>query len=329
MKSQTLVFELIILAIISCGPRDQKVKISGEQKDSTYTGPIIDMHIHAFDEHSSFSQMLGQEMNLAMTGKTYTASTSMDKLKEETFAKFEEHNIVKAMVSQGELWYDFAPEKVVIGNNHRLSIDELKQKYKEGRLHILGEVAPSYQGILPTDDRMEKYFDLAEELGIPLAYHMFPGGPPGGAYFMYPKTRAFQGKPLQFEDILLSHPKMKFYIMHAGWPYLEDMKALMYAHPQVYVDIGVIDWVLPRKEFHHFLKGLVDAGFGKRIMFGTDQMIWVESIDDAIDAVNSADFLSNEQKEDIFYNNAARFLALTSEEIARHKMEPGSAHHKR
>jgi hypothetical protein len=42
--------------------------------------------------------MLGQEMDLVMTGKTYTASKSMDDLKKETFAKFEEHNIVKAMV---------------------------------------------------------------------------------------------------------------------------------------------------------------------------------------------------------------------------------------
>jgi hypothetical protein len=225
------------------------------------------------------------------------------------------------MVSQGELWYDFFPEKVIIGNNHLLSIDELKQKHKEGKLDVLGEVAPNYQGVLPTDKSLEKYYDLAEQLGIPVGYHMFPGGPPGGAYIMYPKTRAFQGKPLQLEHILFARPKMKIYIMHAGWPYLEDMKALMYAHPQVYVGIGVIDWVLPRKEFHHFLKGLVDSGFGKRIMFGTDQMIWVETIKDAIDAVNSAGFLSMQEKEDIFYNNAARFLGLTNEEIKRHKIK--------
>ena len=95
----------------------------------------------------------------------------------------------------------------------------------------------------------------------------------------------------------------------------------MYAHPQVYVELGVIDWVLPRKEFHNFLKGLVDAGFGKRIMFGTDQMIWVETIDDAIESVNSAYFLTMEQKEDIFYNNAAKFLGFTEEEIKMHKSQ--------
>ena len=107
--------------------------------------------------------------------------------------------------------------------------------------------------------------------------------------------------------------------MHAGWPYLEDMKALMYAHPQVYVDLGVICWAIPKKEFHNFLRGLVEAGFGNRIMFGSDQMVWVNTIDEGIKAINSADFLSMEQKENIFYNNAARFLGLTKEEIKKHK----------
>lgn len=47
---------------------------------ASYSGPIIDMHIHAFDDESSFNAMLGREMDLAMNGKTYIASTSMEKL---------------------------------------------------------------------------------------------------------------------------------------------------------------------------------------------------------------------------------------------------------
>ena len=306
---------LLVLCLASC---ETKVTTQETNNNSEiYTGPIIDMHIHAFDE----IYFGGQNYTNPLTGKTYKASKSVEKLKEDTFAKFKKHNIVKSMVSQGELWYDHAPDVVIIGNNHHLSIKELRKKHSEGKLDVLGEVAPNYDGILPTDPQLAKYFDLAEELKIPIAYHMFPGGPPGGAYFVYPKTRAHQAKPLQLEEILISRPKMKIYIMHAGWSYLDDMKALMYAHPQVYVDLGVISWVLPRKEFHNFLKGLVEAGYGKRIMFGSDQMIWVETIDEAIAAVNSADFLTLSQKEDIFYNNAARFLELSEEEITKHKQK--------
>ncbi len=53
-------------------------------------------------------------------------------------------------------------------------------------------------------------------------------------------------------------------------------------------------------------------------MFGSDQMMWPEVIDIAIETIEAADFLTEEEKRDIFYNNAARFLRLSEEEIARH-----------
>jgi predicted TIM-barrel fold metal-dependent hydrolase len=46
-------------------------------------------------------------------------------------------------------------------------------------------------------------------------------------------------------------------------------------------------------------------------MFGSDQIIWPETMRVAIEAIESATFLTAEQKRDIFYNNAARFLRLT------------------
>jgi hypothetical protein len=46
-------------------------------------------------------------------------------------------------------------------------------------------------------------------------------------------------------------------------------------------------------------------------------MVWPEAIDLSIEAINSADFLTPEQKRDIFYNNAARFLRLSKEEIEK------------
>jgi hypothetical protein len=70
--------------------------------------------------------------------------------------------------------------------------------------------------------------------------------------------------------------------------------------------------------FHRYLRSLVEAGLAKRLMFGSDQMTWPETIGLAIEAIESADFLTPEQRRDIFYNNAARFLRLSEQEIARH-----------
>jgi len=85
-------------------------------------------------------------------------------------------------------------------------------------------------------------------------------------------------------------------------------------YPQVYVDVAGIDWMLPRKEFHRYLRTLVEAGFGKRIMFGSDTSMWPQTIAIGIEAIESADFLTETQKRDILYNNAARFLRLRGKE---------------
>jgi predicted TIM-barrel fold metal-dependent hydrolase len=174
---------------------------------------------------------------------------------------------------------------------------------------VFGEVVAQLKGLSPSDSTFEPYFSLCEELDVPVAIHTgFP--PPGAAYVGLPKLRAALGNPLLLEDALVRHPRMRIYIMHAGYPFIEETIALLYAHPQVYVDLAGIDWVLPRKEFHEHLRRLVQAGFGQRLMFGSDQMGWPAAIGLAVEAIDSAPFLTADQKRDIFYNNAARFLKL-------------------
>jgi predicted TIM-barrel fold metal-dependent hydrolase len=117
---------------------------------------------------------------------------------------------------------------------------------------------------------------------------------------------------------MVRHPRLRLYVMHYGSPLVDDTIALLYSHPQVYVDIAQNDWGFPREHFYSQLKRLIDAGFEKRILWGSDQMVWPRTIDVAIRTIEDAPFLSAEQKRDIFYNNAARFLRLSKEEIARH-----------
>jgi uncharacterized protein len=77
------------------------------------------------------------------------------------------------------------------------------------------------------------------------------------------------------------------------------------------VDLGVINWYVPRPAFHRYLRQLVEAGFEDRIMFGSDQMYWPDAIPLAIEGVESADFLTPAQRSAIFHDNAARFLRLS------------------
>ena len=45
-------------------------------------------------------------------------------------------------------------------------------------------------------------------------------------------------------------------------------------------------------------------------------MIWPDALELAIESIETAGFLSAEQKRDIFFNNAVRFLRLTPQQVA-------------
>ena len=295
--------------------------------------PIIDVHLHALHADSFGSptpSVCSGDKDLAFVPidpkngysllSTEACSASMEapqtdeQIRRDTFVQLEKYNIVAVTSGSPELvskWHEISPKRIIPGLAFNLegasSVETLRQLYEAGKFSVLGEALTQYEGISPDDPAWEPYFALCEELDIPVGIHMGLG-PPGASYFSSPKYRARISNPLLLEDVLVRHPKLRLYVMHAGWPMSDQMVALLYAHPQVYVDVAVIDWAIPRKEFHQYLRRLVEAGFSKRIMFGSDQMVWPRAIDIAIEGIRSADFLSEEQKRDIFYNNAARFL---------------------
>jgi len=193
---------------------------------------------------------------------------------------------------------------------HFRPLAELRRLVAEHKVSVFAEVAPQYDGMSPADPRLDPYFALAEELDIPVGIHMGEGPPGGPNLDGYAKYRVRMGDPLLLEDVLVRHPKLRIYVMHFGSPFVDNMIAILFSYPQVYVDVADNDWGFPRQHFYSQLRRLMDAGFGKRILFGSDQMIWPHTIELAIQTIDQADFLTEEQKRDIFYNNAAHFLRL-------------------
>src|SRR5579872_6470136 len=291
--------------------------------------PIMDVHVHTFDRPPGSTLT---EMRNPLTGAPMKA-TDVASHEKAFLDMMQRLDIVKAVVFDGfapnyeavQKWRMDAPDKVIAGititDPGKFDATFIRNEYKAGRLQMIGEVAQQYLGIAPNDPRMEPIFALAEELDIPIGLHMFPGGPPGFAYLPGSHFRAALGDPLLLEDVLAHHPKLRIYVMHAGWPFLDRMIALMYAYPNVSVDLGVISWSIPRAEFDRYLRALVQAGYSKRIMFGSDSLGFPENIETAVDAVKTADFLTPEQRSDILYHNAARFFRL---EPTPHFAPPGA-----
>ena len=250
---------------------------------------------------------------------------SDDEVMRRTLAVMERNNVYGVVSGTAKMvgtWRKAAPQRVIPSLMPDLPLpaglaDELGKSKASGELAVIGELGFQYDGIAVTDPALEALWAAAEKLDVPVAVHFGPG-PPGAAYLPGSGYRARLSSPLQLEEVLVRHPGLRVNVMHAGFPMLDDTLALLYAHPQVYVDTGVIVYTQPRAAFYRYLQALVDAGFGNRIMFGSDQMVWPETMERAIRVVEEAPFLSASQKRDILYNNAARFLRLDAETVKRH-----------
>jgi predicted TIM-barrel fold metal-dependent hydrolase len=244
-----------------------------------------------------------------------SAPETDEDLREKTLTILKEYNIMAVATlapASAKEWQSAEPKRLIpalfFAADQKFDRNLLQEARANGDLAVLGLAVTPNEGYSPADPEWERYLAMAEELDIPVGIQMGPEPPGATQFFATPKYREQYGNALVLGNALARHPRLRVYVMHAGWPYSEGMIALLHAYPQVYVDVSQIDWYLPREEFHKYLWRLVQAGFGKRIMFGSDEMIWPDAIKVAIERVASAEFLSAKQKRDIFYNNAAKFL---------------------
>ena len=278
---------------------------------------IIDMHVHSYTQ-SDFGQ---REPAADYYG--HKGSSNAEAHRIATFAAFKKWNIVKAVVSGNpesvENWVaKDSSHRIIRGvlmfapADYGMDSAKFEQLVKDKKIEVFGEIGAYYSGTTLSDSAWQPYLRICEKYDIPVAVHT-GGGDPGGTYSWSPSARLKLGDPYLIEDVLVKYPKLRIYLMHAGaeeWH--EHALRLMAYYPQLYTDIAVMLWVEPNtqrvvKEFLHHAK---QAGYLKRVMFGSDQMIWPYAIEKSIRFLNSLDFLTKQDKEDILYNNAAKFLKL-------------------
>jgi predicted TIM-barrel fold metal-dependent hydrolase len=311
------------------------LSIVGRQTCEEKIPPIIDVHYHAMDNDNGFSigpmcpntskftasdpkTDAGQDSGWVQeecTPKLYPAAKG--EYMKDVLAEMERLNVTAVVFGDPasvKKWKEAAPNRVIPGTgfekgNDRISLDELRKDFTSGGMKVMGEISLQYGGISPSDPAYDKYFALAEELDIPVAIHMGTGGS-GRANLIMPAYRGSAGNPLLLEEVLARHPKLRVQIMHAGYPMIDNLLTLLQANSHVYVDIAGLIWSYPIKEVNRYIERIVDAGFEDRIMFGTDQFMWPKLMPYSVSIIQNADYLTPEQKRDILYNNAVRFLRL-------------------
>ena len=277
--------------------------------------PKIDMHMHA--RTSAVRDADGEPVPIPCAWPDCESPPTVVRSDEDVMnlalEAMDRHNVVLAVVSDRNLdrvyeWTDAAPGRFLagaaIGAPDRVDTTSLREEFEGGRLQVIGEIASQYQGFAPNDSALEPIFELAEQLNVPTLIHV------EGIAGASARFRIAHGHPELLQEVLVRHPNLRLWIENAGYPFLEETLALMYRYPQVYADLSTITWIIPRDEFYRYLQALMGAGLGSRLMWGSDQMNWPGTIDLAVDAIESAPFLTEETKRDIFYNNAAHFLRL-------------------
>ena len=193
-------------------------------------------------------------------------------------------------------------------------LTELRAAITKGDVRALGEVNAQYMGVAPNDARLEPYYVLAEEFDIPVGIHLGLGAPgvasPGPVFpqSKSPNCSGLAGDTRLLEPVLVRRPTLRLYAMQAAWPYLGEMKYLLYMHQQLYVDVSVLQYAVPRATYYSYLKELVDVRFAARIMFGSGGSS--RRLREGVAAITEAEFLPPAQKRGILHDNAVKFLRL-------------------
>lgn len=291
--------------------------------------PIIDVHVHTMKINPAntremcpwfLTSMPGGDPNEKMVFKPgegcadpLKPAKSDTEMQSAVLETMERLNMTMVTFGDAEIlhkWYNAAPKgRIIPGTGIGKTVEAFRDSISNGFYKVMSEVAPQYQGVSPSDMSLDAYFAVAEEMNVPVGIHMGTGGN-GMANITRSTFRASMGNPLILEDLLARHPKLKIWVQHAGYPMIDELIALMGANAYVYCDISGMIWSYPLDEVNACIKRIVQAGFGKRIMYGTDFMSWPKLFETSIGVIENAQYLSFDQKRDILFNNAVRFFRL-------------------
>lgn len=285
--------------------------ISTQSTLSAQNRPIIDMHAHAWNVVQDGPEAAENE---AYLDRFLSISDSLNVVR---FIASGPHRFV-------EKWKEKAGDRMISGvmfpcidgnppNNGYgpcfpdqqsfPDINWLKEQFKAGVYDVMGELTAPYAGISYDDERMIPYYELALELDIPVSVHL-QGAAPLTAQNCCPEFSISYGQPFELEKILIKYPDLRLYILHGNIKWIPSLIFLLQQYPNLYVDLTPYQVVMPREGFHDLLHEYKINGLINRVMFATDGA----PHDISVAAFQSADFLTQDELDGIFCENAARFL---------------------
>ena len=133
--------------------------------------------------------------------------------------------------------------------------------------------SPGYGYWYPNEKSVYPFYQLAVELDVPLYYHMATWWPPAANHPLR------YGRLYHLDDVIIDFPDLKISIEHMGFPWTDELIALMGRSKNVYTDVSMI---LPRPQGYRdiSLRGPItitsklvqmkEFGVLDRVMYGSD-----------------------------------------------------------
>ncbi len=137
-----------------------------------------------------------------------------------------------------------------------------------GQLDLRGlALQPSRQRFYPSDERLAPLYDICERYDRPIVFDSGMSWEPG--------TLARYSRPIEFEELAMTRPKLRFCLSGFGWPWCEEAAMLMVKYPNVYTDTGALHFDCAREFFAHmfnkeFELTWIDRSLRHQVMFGSN-----------------------------------------------------------
>ncbi|MFX0008390.1 MAG: amidohydrolase family protein [Candidatus Hermodarchaeota archaeon] len=180
------------------------------------------------------------------------------------------------------------------------ALKEIRRSYDLGLRGIA--LRPFMFQIPPSHKKMYPIYSVCVELDIPVWFHIS---------INYSTNSMEVERPIYLDIVAQDFPNLKIIAGHGGWPWVNEIVAVAWRNPNIYVDIASY---LPK---YIGMKGtgwesLIHYGnsvLQDRILFGSTWLFMGMSIKQLADEVMKLP-LKEEVKEKWIYKNAARFLGL-------------------
>lgn len=164
-------------------------------------------------------------------------------------------------LSEGK-FYGFAS----IDPHSRNSLQELDFAFRE--MGFVGlKLHPSKQKFYPMDDCLQPIYDICIRFNKPIIFH--------AGFSWQPDAPAKYSHPMNFEEVAIKYPSLRFSLAHMGFPWVKETAMLLNKYPNIYTDTGALYFDSAQEFFYHlFTKemsiGWVDRSLRHQVMYGSN-----------------------------------------------------------